>query len=319
MRSLADDRPIVSFVTVTFAFSWTVWAVGFAAFESPFVRFASVVAGAFGPMAGAATVLRLRGRSVRGWLRDALRVRTDPRWYALAVAIPLFFAAVHVAYLAVLGVPIDPELAVDRLPLVLGGIAFTFFLGGGQEEFGWRGFMLPRLQADHGPMRASVALGVVWAAWHLPLFALPGALYAGRPFATYVPVVVALALVLTWLYNRSEGAIPALMLLHAAVNNVGALIPVAPARLSGYGGGDAYHVVQFTGAATVVAAILLVDGVSLGADRAGEAGVDGEGEAGVDRKGDASRERADDARRERGPDAEGAGTGTDGSGASPEL
>ena len=37
------------------------------------------------------------------------------------------------------------------------------------EEPGWRGFALPRLQRRHSPLVATLMLGVVVAAWHLPL------------------------------------------------------------------------------------------------------------------------------------------------------
>ena len=266
MRSIATDRPIASFVTVTFAFSWIAWVIGFAAFESPALGFASVVAGGFGPLVGAATVLGLSGHSVRGWLRDGLTVRIAPRWYALAVAIPLFFALVQTAFLVATGARTDPGLLPGRLSAFVGALAFTFFLGGGQEEFGWRGFMLPRLRDRYGSAGASLVVGVVWALWHFPLYAIPGALYADRPFVTYVPVVVALAVVFTWFDNRTRGAIPALMLLHAAVNNAGTLIPVAPAELAGYGSDSTYYLVQFAAALAVVAAILVADGRSLGQD-----------------------------------------------------
>jgi len=38
------------------------------------------------------------------------------------------------------------------------------------EEVGWRGFALPRLQAQLGPLRWTLVLGGVWAAWHLPQY-----------------------------------------------------------------------------------------------------------------------------------------------------
>ncbi|WP_082663009.1 CPBP family intramembrane glutamic endopeptidase [Thermococcus sp. 2319x1] len=44
------------------------------------------------------------------------------------------------------------------------------FLGGPlQEEFGWRGYASPRLQANHSALVSSVIIGVLWAFWHLPL------------------------------------------------------------------------------------------------------------------------------------------------------
>ncbi len=38
------------------------------------------------------------------------------------------------------------------------------------EEFGWRGFLLPRLTARLGPTPATLLLALIWIAWHLPLF-----------------------------------------------------------------------------------------------------------------------------------------------------
>lgn len=48
--------------------------------------------------------------------------------------------------------------------------ATMFFDGGGlAEEGGWRGFAAPLLQSKYSPLKAAIILGVVWAAWHIPV------------------------------------------------------------------------------------------------------------------------------------------------------
>ena len=51
------------------------------------------------------------------------------------------------------------QLVIFTLPLSLG------------EELGWRGYLLPRLLSV-GRARALLLVGLVWAAWHLPLIFL---------------------------------------------------------------------------------------------------------------------------------------------------
>ncbi|MFC7029147.1 CPBP family intramembrane glutamic endopeptidase [Halomicroarcula sp. GCM10025710] len=96
-------------------------------------------------------------------------------------------------------------------------ILLTTVLGGGQEEFGWRGFALPALQSRFDALTASIVIGIVWAAWHLPafVFEIPG--YTGS-FAVYALLVVGISIILTWLYNNTGGSILLAMLTHGGVN-----------------------------------------------------------------------------------------------------
>lgn len=90
------------------------------------------------------------------------------------------------------------------------------------EEAGWRGFALPRLQHRFDPLLASVILGAAWGAWHLPLH-LTGYYDAafGSPLLGLVMrafTTVPLTVLFTWLFNRTGGSVPAMVLLHTAVN-----------------------------------------------------------------------------------------------------
>jgi membrane protease YdiL (CAAX protease family) len=116
-------------------------------------------------------------------------------------------------------------------PLSVVAIALA---GGGQEEFGWRGYALPALQDRWSALTASVAIGVVWAVWHLPafVFAVPG--YTGS-FGLYTLLVVGVSIVFTWLYNNTDGSILLAMLLHGGVNaasGLGALFVEDPSTVA---------------------------------------------------------------------------------------
>ena len=86
------------------------------------------------------------------------------------------------------------------------------------EEIGWRGYVLPRLQSKMSALSAALIIGPIWALWHLPLWLTgePGrtpTLYAG-----FVVSVIALSVVLTWVYNSTGGSLLFVVLLHATYN-----------------------------------------------------------------------------------------------------
>ncbi|GAM68769.1 CAAX amino terminal protease family protein [Vibrio sp. JCM 19236] len=47
-------------------------------------------------------------------------------------------------------------------------VAMTGFLVVCAEEYGWRGFLLPNIASGFGELFATVAVGIVWAVWHIP-------------------------------------------------------------------------------------------------------------------------------------------------------
>ena len=75
---------------------------------------------------------------------------------------------------------------VQQRPSIGRGVSLSIIVGptinglfGFGEEFGWRGYLLPKLM-PLGKVRAYILLGVIWGLWHAPLI-LVGFNYPGYP------------------------------------------------------------------------------------------------------------------------------------------
>jgi uncharacterized protein len=116
------------------------------------------------------------------------------------------------------------------LQLGAAAVLVTGLLAGVLEEPGWRGYLQEVLQRRHGPLPAALLVGPVWALWHLPLFFLVGSYQhdLGRwneDVALYLVAVVAWAVVYALVYVWTSGSVLAVVVLHAAANGAGELVP----------------------------------------------------------------------------------------------
>ena len=92
------------------------------------------------------------------------------------------------------------------------------------EEMGWRGYVLPRLQARYNALTSTVILGVIWGFWHLPKFLSH---WNTVNFAWFMAHTIAAAVVYTWLYNGTNGSLLLVALFHAGSNTAGVFMPLA--------------------------------------------------------------------------------------------
>jgi membrane protease YdiL (CAAX protease family) len=87
------------------------------------------------------------------------------------------------------------------------------------EEFGWRGLALPLLQRRFPPLFASLILGAIWAVWHLPAFFMSGTPQSNWSFGFFFLGVMAIAVILTAMFNASRGSMLVAFLFHFMLNN----------------------------------------------------------------------------------------------------
>ncbi|WP_234123557.1 CPBP family intramembrane glutamic endopeptidase [Clostridium hydrogenum] len=101
-------------------------------------------------------------------------------------------------------------------------IVIVLFGGPIQEEFGWRGFLLPRLQKKFHPVFSAVIVGVVWSIWHLPMFFISGSGY--NDFLIYMVETIILSIEITWIYNKTNGSLLFPVLIHGIDNTYGVVL-----------------------------------------------------------------------------------------------
>jgi uncharacterized protein len=92
-------------------------------------------------------------------------------------------------------------------------LVFSTIIAAACEEIGWRGYLLPKLQARLTPMKSSILLSILWALWHVPKLLMGVEFFTARFFT-----IMSLTFVLTYVFNRTGGSIAAVTLIHSVVN-----------------------------------------------------------------------------------------------------
>jgi len=239
MTNHHKNRDPWKFFLLTFAYSWVIWipsVLDGIGIELPFIvtgySTVVVIIGAFAPMMAAITlVVREEGwKGTRVFLGQVLDFRIKPVYLVLALALPVLIHAIaHYLALAV-GLDVAKTLIPTEIPIAPIVLAIPTFIlmlviGGGQEEFGWRGYAQEPLQEKIGVIPASLVIGVIWGIWHLPLWFMAGDLHSAYSFLAFVMMTTSISIVYAWLYNSSGKKLIVVMFFHAMNNTAAPLLP----------------------------------------------------------------------------------------------
>ncbi len=205
------------FFLIAFALTWAIAGIGLWFDFTPtsplyFLSAYSV------SLTGLAFTHRYGGREgVRRLADRMIPWPSDARWYAIVVG----------AYLAMIWVALEVSALIHHVPAVMPNwwlfvanlpLAFLRDQGPVGEEVGWRGFALPELLERYSPMRATLILGLVHVAWHLPLFFIPSMPQSHVSLPLFSLAVLAIAVFDTALYLRTRANVFLAMLVHLMAN-----------------------------------------------------------------------------------------------------
>ena len=256
MDSSRATRAVVVFFVIAFLFPWLGWtALALSGLpHSSGLGIALFMTGGFCSIGGIVAEYVARGRGgVSELFRRAVRARVAPQWWAFALLLPLVWCALGAVLYGLQHGGVGPVKWSALARLASPSLLVWVVSGPLGEEFGWRGFLLPRMLERFRPRTASLVLGVIWVIWHVPLYVRG---YFATPLGTlnFGGAVVCLALLLTLLHLRARASLLLAIVFHWAVNAAPAVVagmfPAQPRR----DGPDSYDLVAIV-AVTVVFAL----------------------------------------------------------------
>ena len=255
-----DLTRVLIYVVITFALTWAycllvVYPVanGEALTDIPAIATQLLVAaGMFFPAIGVVlTRLVTREGFKNTWLKPNLK--KNLRFYLLAWFAPalLTFAGAGLYFLLVPG-SFDPDCGYMRLTMEAAGTSpdalpmplsiimaiqcvqalllapvmnFVTCFG---EEWGWRGYLLPKVSRHFSTVPTIFITGIIWGLWHAPLTMIGhnyGLGYWGFPFtgiAMMCVFCIVVGIFLSYITLKTKSCIPAI-LAHGAINGIAAI------------------------------------------------------------------------------------------------
>lgn len=213
------------FIALVFGLSIPFWAAG-ALTRQQLLPGLPVSALAFACPALAAMILRYKRRGISGvitLLRQSCDWRRIPTWVWYIPIVGLRPAVDVVTYgvMRIAGLPL-PSFRFSILAAT--AMVAAFFVAALGEELGWSGYAIDAMKARWGVLKASVLLGVVWAAVHwVPLLEAQRSL---SWIAWWSLGTVASRVLIVWVYDHTRRSVFAATVVHASGNVSWQLFPI---------------------------------------------------------------------------------------------
>jgi uncharacterized protein len=232
LNRLPACHGLICYFLLTFSFSWLMFLPGLLTYygvmnlSSQAVRWFAI-AGLLGPTLSGFIMTGL----IEGWqgvsrlLRRIVRWRVGLGWYLFAlIGLPTVMVLATIVRPGALE-SLDVSGQPFRVAYLQAFISMAVIGGPLFEEPGWTGFAQFRLQRLYGSLVGGLALGSLWALWHLPGFLIPSQDLSDIPprgtvldFVVFAFALVGLRLIIIWVVNSTRDSVLMAILVHASWN-----------------------------------------------------------------------------------------------------
>ena len=219
IKEKRENKEIIIFSTAVLALSSLVCFVAYRLENSNFA-----ILSVFTPSI-VALIMTARTKGKRGlhdlFIGQTLR-KIGPGWLLLSV--------LGMPALATLAVLISLRLDLSDLALrttqLMPQFAVIALIAIG-EEYGWRGFLLPRLLERYSLLKSSLVSGLIWGVWHYPAYLIGTGVPQEMEFAVFLLWVLLGTFFISWIYQRTRSVLTSI-LAHMGANAAFNYLPLLP-------------------------------------------------------------------------------------------
>ena len=227
-KKISDNQVSMLYILVVLLATWT---FAFLIFAKPAVGLSMFVGIMFFPAIIAIIFNILERKSFRSMFK-CVTTKLNLKSMIFGIGYPILFIAIcaTIALLTGLGYFNPASLGgssfaavlITSIILIIVNLIPVF-----GEEYGWRGYLLPKLTKSMGKITATIIVGIVWALFHFPIvYLLASATGIGNPLLVAL-IQACAAFVFSFSFSYSyylSGSIIPVMFYHSTWNVVNTLI-----------------------------------------------------------------------------------------------
>lgn len=243
VRNKDNSENLIFFLIIAIGFSWLLWipriliAYGIrlpnqleSFLQSPYNL------AAMGPLI-AAIIMSVKEKKLKILLQRAIKYQFPTKWYIIIFLLFPLISFISLFLLKIFG-EYTFNWEIFTKPWMIIYFFFEILLLGGplQEEFGWRGYVLDKLQRKFSAIKSSIIIGIIWLVWHFPLYLIPK---SGEQYGQLISInvismamgslitMILMSILFTWIYNNTGKSLFATLIFHTMLNlSVHKLFPV---------------------------------------------------------------------------------------------
>lgn len=215
------NKVVVKFVALAFLIAWLCWFTLIVLVNHHLAKYGDLLfmslylVGGICPSIAGIIAIRTDKAAFAILRAETFKFKVNILWYAGIMLVPVLLSGFAWLLHTIIFGRTGPFLTNNIWAGIL--ILPVMIIGGGSEEVGWRGVLLPKLLNKMPAFKATVIVAGIWGIWHFPLWFIQGVPQYGSNFILFICGTFSLSFLLTIIYIRTKSVFICI-LFHAVAN-----------------------------------------------------------------------------------------------------